>query len=445
MTPVTITPLGSYRNERPYPFCPGCGHTGILDALDRALVRRGVDPAGVVIVSDIGCSGLSDQYFATSAFHGLHGRSITYATGIKLADPSLEVIVVMGDGGTGIGGAHLLSAARRNIGITVLVFDNLNFGMTGGQHSTTTPQGAITSTTPEGNLERPLDIGATAAVNGAAYVWRGTSYDGDLADRIVEALETPGFALLDIWEPCTAYYVQSNKVSRKGLDEIMGSLGLERGVLIRRDVAEYSAEYRRVHAGDPPSPASTPIEPEFAASLDRRFVMVVAGAAGGKVRSAGRFGGVAAMLSGLWVAQRDEYPITVKAGHSVSTLVLDPEPVDHPGGGPPDLLIALAPEGVAAARRWLPSMSPDAVVLAVPAVADRVETPAEVRVVDPSAAPTRMGGGDVALAAVAAGIVLARLFPVEALAEAVRRSGGRRVDRRLAAVDAGAALAADLD
>ena len=113
MTTTTITPLASYRNELPYPFCPGCGHSPILDALNEALVRRGTDPANVVIVSDIGCSGLSDQYFVTSAFHGLHGRSITYATGIKLARPDLDVVVVMGDGGTGIGGAHLLNAARR--------------------------------------------------------------------------------------------------------------------------------------------------------------------------------------------------------------------------------------------------------------------------------------------------------------------------------------------
>ncbi len=142
---TTVTPLSSYRNDTPYPFCPGCGHGPILDHLNKALVKAAIDPAKVVLVSDIGCSGLSDQYFATHAFHGLHGRSLTYATGIKLARPELTVIVVIGDGGTGIGGTHLLQAARRNIGITVLVFDNFNFGMTGGQHSTTTPPGAVTS------------------------------------------------------------------------------------------------------------------------------------------------------------------------------------------------------------------------------------------------------------------------------------------------------------
>ncbi|MFZ0493133.1 MAG: thiamine pyrophosphate-dependent enzyme, partial [Acidimicrobiia bacterium] len=123
----------TYRNDSAYPFCPGCGHGSILDALDEALVKQQIDPAQLVIVSDIGCSGLSDQYFGTSAFHGLHGRSLTYATGIKLVRPDLHVVVIMGDGGTGIGGAHLLNAARRNIGLTLLVFNNLNYGMTGGQ------------------------------------------------------------------------------------------------------------------------------------------------------------------------------------------------------------------------------------------------------------------------------------------------------------------------
>ena len=101
--PTTVTTLSSYRNQTPYPFCPGCGHHSILDQLSAALNELRVDPEKVVLVTDIGCSGLSDQYFTTSAFHGLHGRSITYATGIKLARPDLKVIVVMGDGGTGNG------------------------------------------------------------------------------------------------------------------------------------------------------------------------------------------------------------------------------------------------------------------------------------------------------------------------------------------------------
>ena len=108
---ATVTPLATYRNETPYPFCPGCGHGSILDALNQALVDLAIDPRKVVLVSDIGCSGLSDQYFTTNAFHGLHGRSLTYASGIKLARPELTVVVILGDGGTGIGGRNDRRAA----------------------------------------------------------------------------------------------------------------------------------------------------------------------------------------------------------------------------------------------------------------------------------------------------------------------------------------------
>ncbi|MHC4448111.1 MAG: thiamine pyrophosphate-dependent enzyme, partial [Planctomycetota bacterium] len=105
----------------PLPFCPGCGHDPLVKALDQALVELQLPPDKVVIVTDIGCIGLSDRYFITHGFHGLHGRSITYACGLKLARPELTVIVLKGDGGCGIGGTHLLNVARRNIGITLIV------------------------------------------------------------------------------------------------------------------------------------------------------------------------------------------------------------------------------------------------------------------------------------------------------------------------------------
>ena len=105
---LVLKPLETYKNERPDPFCPGCGHTFILNHLDAALTKLQLDPHKTVLVTDIGCVGLSDQYFVTNAFHGLHGRSVAYATGIKLANPDLKVIVMMGDGGTGIGSSHLI-------------------------------------------------------------------------------------------------------------------------------------------------------------------------------------------------------------------------------------------------------------------------------------------------------------------------------------------------
>lgn len=439
MTPTSVPPE-TYRNQTPYPFCPGCGHGSVLDRLDEALVRLGKDRSRVVIVSDIGCSGLSDQYFATGAFHGLHGRSVTYATGIKLADPSLEVIVIMGDGGTGIGGTHLINAARRNVGITVIVMNNLNFGMTGGQHSTTTPHGAITSTTPGGNLEHPLDICATVGVNGAGFVYRGTSFDNELADRLAEAIEQPGFALLDVWELCTAYFVKANRFSRKAMEGLMGDLGLRPGVLYRRAVAEYATAYRRAHASDASGPSAPPagIPVRFETTLPQLKSLVVAGSAGGKVRSATRLVGEAAIRSGLWAVQRDDYPVTVQTGHSITQLVLSPTEVPLVKVAAPDVLILLTGDGLRQAARMLAGMDGDGVVVTVPEFAG-VETPAQVLVIDPAAAPARVGKADLALVMLSASVVRLDLLPLGALRETAR--DGPFADANLAAIDIGVTIA----
>ena len=437
MTATTITPLSTYRNETPYPFCPGCGHHAILDQLNNALVALQMDPRQVVLVTDIGCSGLSDQYFATSAFHGLHGRSITYATGIKLARPDLKVIVVMGDGGTGIGGAHLLNAARRNIGLTVLVFNNLNFGMTGGQHSTTTPNGAITSTTPGGNLERPLDICATVAANGAGFVWRGTSFDSELPERIAEAVRADCFALLDIWELCTAYFVPSNHASKKSLLTTMDSLSLKPGMLHRTEHAEYAAAYREASkpmAGQP-LPAPQPIEPRFASPLDRPFRLVIAGSAGAKVRSTARLVGEAALLSGLWAAQRDDYPITVKTGHSIAEMVFSPRAIDYTGITRPDAMILLSKEGVSKVGRQLAAMQPTDRVFALPDVAD-VQTKATVTVIDPTQSPVRLGAGRLSLYTVVRAMIALGVIPAEALEAAATRRPSKHTDDNVATIKA---------
>lgn len=413
---TTVTTLSTYRNETPYPFCPGCGHHAILDHLSAALKALDIDPQKVVLVSDIGCSGLSDQYFVTSAFHGLHGRSITYATGIKLARPDLKVIVIMGDGGTGIGGAHLLNAARRNIGLTVLVFNNFNFGMTGGQHSTTTPAGAFTSTTPGGNLERPLDICATVAANGAGYVWRGTSFDDDVAERMAEAVRSECFALLDIWELCTAYYVPKNKASRKTLTSILDGLNLKAGLLHRAEYPEYAAAYREASSSQrgKPTLSPRPIARRFDSPLDRPFHLVVAGSAGGKIRSAAHVAGEAALLSGLWAAQRDDYPITVMTGHSIAEIVLSPREIDYTAIARPDALILLSRDGLSKVGHQLAVMQPEDHVFTLPEFAE-VETRATKHVIDPATAPTRPAKGAVALFCLARALNELGIVSIEAM------------------------------
>ncbi len=440
--PTTVTTLSSYRNQTPYPFCPGCGHHSILDQLTAALAELRIDPEKVVLVTDIGCSGLSDQYFVTSAFHGLHGRSITYATGIKLARPDLKVIVVMGDGGTGIGGAHLLNAARRNIGLTVLVFNNFNFGMTGGQHSTTTPGGAITSTTPGGNLERPLDICATVAVNGAGYVWRGTSFDKDLPERIAEAVRADCFALLDIWELCTAYFVPNNQASKKTLTTILDGLGFRAGLLHRENYPEYAAAYRKaaVPKRGLALPAPRPIAPRFASSLSRTFRLVVAGSAGGKVKSAARLVGEAALLSGLWAAQRDDYPITVMTGHSIAEIVVSPREIDYTAITRPDALILLSREGAARVGSQLAAMTPEDRVFALPDVGE-VKTGATLQLIDPARIPSRLGKGSVALFCIAHALKELQVLPLEALEAAAARQSSEYAEKNAEAIRAAVAQA----
>jgi pyruvate/2-oxoacid:ferredoxin oxidoreductase beta subunit len=437
MSGTTITALSTYRNETPYPFCPGCGHHAILDHLNAALVSLKLDPKQVVLVSDIGCSGLSDQYFATSAFHGLHGRSITYATGIKLMRPDLKVIVIMGDGGTGIGGAHLINAARRNIGLTVLVFNNFNFGMTGGQHSTTTPTGAITATTPGGNVERPLDICATVAANGAGYVWRGTNFEEELPARIAEAVRSECFALLDIWELCTAYFVPSNHASRKTLGTMMESLNLKHGLIHRAEHPEYAAAYRigALAMIGKALPAAHPIEQRFRSPLARPFRLVVAGSAGAKVRSTARLVGEAALLSGLFAAQRDDYPITVKTGHSIAELVLSPQRIDYAAIERPDAMILLSQDGVAKVGRQLAAMKPGDRVFAVPDVAP-VKTEAGVTVIDPARSSVRLSAGRVALYTVARALRLLGVIPVEALEAAATLRPSRHADDNVTTIRA---------
>ena len=431
---TTVIDLDTLRNERQFPFCPGCGHSTILDALDAALVRRGTAPEKTVIVTDIGCAGLSDQYFATSGLHGLHGRSITYATGIKLARPDLDVIVIMGDGGTGIGGAHLLAAARRNIGITLIVMNNFNFGMTGGQHSSTTPEGATTSTTPLGNLERPLDIRSTVAVNGSAYSWRGTSFDDDLVDRIEDAMGVDGFALLDVWELCTAYYVRTNTISRKTIHDIMGGLGLDPGLVVASEPrTEFAAALHAMAGQLPPAPPPKPTPTSHRSLIDGRFVLEAAGSAGGKVRSAVRIVAAAGVRSGLFTAQHDDYPTTVKKGHSASTVVFDPDPIRYAGADHPDAVVALTTDGVNRIRSTITAMAAESTIVA-PVGLDLPETAARAIRLDPKNSPTRLGPASMAPALISAAAVMLGIVSPEAIRDAA--AGFRSAD----AFEAGIAL-----
>ncbi len=436
---TTATILTYLDQERlPFPFCPGCSHGRVLQQLDAALARLSLDPRQIVLVTDIGCVGLSDRYFTTNAFHGLHGRSITYATGLKLARPDLLVVVLMGDGGAGIGGNHLLHAARRNIGITVVVFNNFNFGMTGGQHSATTPAGARTPTTFAGQLEQPLDLCTTAAANGAGFVARTLFNDPNLADVLEEALRHPGFALVDVWELCVRY-ARSNRERRDRLPtELLRSGAFRSGILARNERPEYTEAYKEVRQAARGLSPLRGVEPLFQAHLERPVRCLVAGSAGARVRSSATLLGLGGVLCGLWATQRDDYPVTVAAGHSVSQVILSPVEVLHTGFDRPDWAVVLTPEGLGKVRRLLQRMDRSCTLYLAKGL-DPVETGARVVLLDLQGGPRPLPPHEQTLAALAAALDESHLYPLEALREAIRRQG-TFVEENLSLVEAGLAL-----
>ncbi|NUQ81015.1 MAG: 2-oxoacid:acceptor oxidoreductase family protein [Bacteroidetes bacterium] len=345
------------------PFCPGCGHTTNLTHLDKAFQQMGADPLKTVLVTDIGCVGLSDQYFNVHAFHGLHGRSVTYATGIKLANPELDVIVLMGDGGCGIGGAHLISAARRNIDITVMVFNNFNFGMTGGEHSVTTPTGGLTVTTSGGNQEFPLDIIGLAGLCGGAFGARTTTFDRELPSLMAKAIRHPGFSILDIWEFCTAYYSPRNDLDKKAMQDISDAHHLPMGIgFERKDRLPLPVRQTPVSTKKEKNPID--LSPRFPCLVSRQTEVLVTGGAGQKIRSTASILSQAAILSGAEATQKDDYPITVKTGYSSAEVIISPSSIWYTGMTAPDAAIVLSVDGLKKDLKLIQAMKPGSLVIA---------------------------------------------------------------------------------
>ena len=193
----------------PTTFCPGCGCGTILNAFIHALDELGIPPEEVVTVTGIGCSSwIPSPYFNGDVLHTTHGRSIAFATGVKVMKPDMKVVVFGGDGDLmAIGGNHLIHAARRNIDLTVFLVNNFVYGMTGGQVSPTTPLETSTTTTPYGNVEKPFSVAELVAVCGASYVARWTTYHvKQLVEAMKEAITRKGFSFIEIISQCPINY-----------------------------------------------------------------------------------------------------------------------------------------------------------------------------------------------------------------------------------------------
>ncbi|MDF2520790.1 MAG: 2-oxoacid:ferredoxin oxidoreductase subunit beta [Clostridia bacterium] len=200
-------------DKLPQIWCPGCGHGIITRAITAAIDDLGLDPDKVCVVSGIGCSSRAPGYLDFNTLHTTHGRALAFATGIKLANPELKVIVVMGDGdSTAIGGNHFIHACRRNIDITTIIYNNNIYGMTGGQYSPTTPRLEKGTTAPYGNIDKPFDVCNLAAAAGATYVGRSTSYHANLITQLVRnGIKNEGFSLIEAISDCPTYYGRKNK------------------------------------------------------------------------------------------------------------------------------------------------------------------------------------------------------------------------------------------
>ena len=358
--------------ERPPVFCPGCSHDKITLTLDKAFQNMGLTGEKIAIVSDIGCSGLFDTFFNTHALHGLHGRALTYAAGIKLARPDLNVVVTMGDGGQGIGGAHLLAACRRNLDLTLLVLNNFNFGMTGGQFSATTPLDAQVGSGFLNQLEHPLDICQVARSAGAPYVTRCSGYGSDLADEIQRAIEFKGFSILDIWGVCPGRYTKKNRLSPKAIEATLAELPPMQGVVAENKRQEYGTHYREAAArqgrvGDP-----LKIEARFAPPRPGRQEVVLLGSAGQRIITAGEILCIAGLTAGLQTTQKNEYNITVLRGPSISELILSPEEIDYTGIERPSAIVVLDQEGANRRRAMFDHLEEDTLVVKI----EGIEIPA---------------------------------------------------------------------
>ena len=259
----------------PQIWCPGCGNGVIMRdvavAIDELIhdEENPINREDIVIVSGIGCSSRAAGYLDFNSIHTTHGRAIAFASGIKMANPKLHVIVLTGDGDcSAIGGNHLIHAARRNLGLIVICFNNDIYGMTGGQYSPTTPNGDKATTAPYGNVDRPFDIANLASGAGASFSARGDVYHArETIDIIKQAILHKGFSLVDVYSICPTYYGRKNKKGDavemlKWQKENLIPTGRyysmseeERanrkliGILSFNDYPEYTEEYAKVIAG----------------------------------------------------------------------------------------------------------------------------------------------------------------------------------------------------
>lgn len=317
------------------PFCPGCGHTVTINGIADALNTMQMNPLDVIIVSDIGCCGLIDNLVRCHTIHGLHGRASALATGVALGldNPGKIVIATQGDGGATIGLQHLLEASRQNVNMTLIVHNNMVYGMTGGQISGLSSTEFKATKMLEQRDVPSYDICELAHRAGAAYSCR-TFIGTDLTDKIKIALTTKGFSLVEIVEMCPAYGSKKTK-------ELHQIADYEEMILLNDRVP-----LKTPHKESDSLLYSLPdVQASFSSNLKTRQQIVIAGSAGEGVQLAGELLAMAGLASGLRTSKKGEYPVTVATGFSLAEVIISREEILYTGIEFPDVMIITSRDG----------------------------------------------------------------------------------------------------
>ena len=369
-------------NCLPTAWCAGCGDGQILKAMLMAFADLDLQPDNTVICSGIGCWGKCDTYTIFNGLHGTHGRMPAYATGLKVANPELNVICAVGDGdGVTIGGNHFIHAARRNLDITVIMSNNYNYGMTGGQYSGTTPEHSITSTSRYGHVENGFDVCKLAEAAGATFVARSTS-DNVLRTKklIEEGIRHKGFSLIEVVSQCTTHYARNNSIGSpadhikwirdrevpvekaKTMSEEELKDKIVVGKIYEREDRDFLTRYREIFPLAEERMKNTPHPEQYEATpLARAWKLIFAGVGGQGAILCGNLMGTTASREAKTATMLSAYGGEARGTYSKSDLQISTEELnDFVEVHDPDLVTILHQK--AYERHWN-NMRDDAVII----------------------------------------------------------------------------------
>ncbi len=326
----------SFKTDKKMPYCPGCGHQLGTNSLANALEKLGLRTLDAIMVSDIGCNGLVDALLSCHTIHGLHGRAVALAMGIAMGinNPEKKIIAIQGDGGATIGIQHLLEAARQNIDMTLIVQNNMVYGMTGGQISGLTPEEFKEERMPEESSIPPYNIVELAYRAGASYSCRIIP-KSDFSDKLAEAIAVRGFSLVEVYGLCPSYVTGKYKDYLKYL-------------YFKEETFRNERKSHSVHIKQPHSLFESIPKPDnsFASTMEGRISVTIAGSAGEGGQLAAELLAMAGIASGLNVTKKGEYPITVGTGFSVSEVILSHDEINYTGIESPDVMIITSQDGL---------------------------------------------------------------------------------------------------